>query len=132
MPEFFGKRFSSKGLRIAAAAIIFVFLIPYTASVYNGLSRLFGMAFGLPYEACVIGMALITCIYVVIGGYMATVVNDFVQGIVMLFGIVAVIVAVVMGNGGFSEALVSLSQILPKTARSKALSSACSVPTFPT
>lgn len=111
MPEFFGKRFDSKGLRIAAAAIIFVFLIPYTASVYNGLSRLFGMAFGLPYEVCVIGMALITCVYVVIGGYMATVVNDFVQGIVMLFGIVAVIAAVIMGNGGFSEALVSLSQV---------------------
>ena len=60
MPEFFGARFQSKGLRIAAAAIIFVFLIPYTASVYNGLSRLFGMAFGLPYEVCVIGMAAIT------------------------------------------------------------------------
>lgn len=45
MPEFFGKRYRSKGLRIASAAIIFVFLIPYTASVYNGLSRLFGMAF---------------------------------------------------------------------------------------
>ena len=111
MPEFFGKRFSSTGLRIAAAAIIFVFLIPYTASVYNGLSRLFGMAFGLPYEVCVIGMALITCIYVVLGGYMATVVNDFVQGIVMLFGIVAVVAAVLAGNGGFSEAVVSLSQI---------------------
>ena len=111
MPEFFGTRFKSKGLRVAAAAIIFVFLIPYTASVYNGLSRLFGMAFGLPYEACVIGMALITCIYVVIGGYMATVVNDFLQGIVMLFGIVAVIAAVLAGNGGFAEAVVSLSQI---------------------
>ena len=49
MPEFFGKRYNSRALRIAAAAIIFVFLIPYTASVYNGLSRLFGMAFGLPY-----------------------------------------------------------------------------------
>ena len=111
MPEFFGKRFDSKALRIASAAIIFVFLIPYTASVYNGLSRLFGMAFGLPYEACVIGMALITCAYVVVGGYMATVLNDFVQGIVMLFGIVAVIAAVLAGNGGFSEAIVSLSQI---------------------
>ena len=117
MPEFFGKRFDSKALRIAAAAIIFVFLIPYTASVYNGLSRLFGMAFGLPYEACIIGMAVVTCIYVVLGGYMATVVNDFLQGIVMLFGIVAVIVAVLAGNGGFSEAVIELSQIqAPDTA----------------
>ena len=111
MPEFFGKRFQSKGLRIASAAIIFVFLIPYTASVYNGLSRLFGMAFGLPYEVCVIGMAVITCLYVVLGGYMATVMNDFLQGIVMLFGIVAVIAAVILNNGGFSEAITTLSQI---------------------
>ncbi len=111
MPEFFGKRYNSKALRIAAAAIIFVFLIPYTASVYNGLSRLFGMAFDLPYDVCVIGMAVITCIYVVVGGYMATVMNDFIQGIVMLLGITAVIVAVIMSNGGFSEAITELSQI---------------------
>ena len=111
MPEFFGKRYDSKALRIAAAAIIFVFLIPYTASVYNGLSRLFGMAFDLPYDVCVIGMAVVTCIYVIVGGYMATVMNDFIQGIVMLLGITAVIVAVIMSNGGFSEAIVQLSQI---------------------
>ena len=111
MPEFFGKRYNSKALRIAAAAIIFVFLIPYTASVYNGLSRLFGMAFNLPYDVCVIGMAIVTCIYVVVGGYMATVMNDFIQGIVMLLGITAVIVVVIMNNGGFSEAVISLSQL---------------------
>lgn len=111
MPEFFGKRYHSKALRIASAAIIFVFLIPYTASVYNGLSRLFEMAFGLPYEVCIVGMAVVTCIYVVLGGYMATVLNDYVQGIVMLIGIVAVIAAVLAGQGGFSEAIISLSQI---------------------
>ncbi len=111
MPEFFGKRYDSKALRIAAAAIIFVFLIPYTASVYNGLSRLFGMAFGLPYDVCVIAMAVITCIYVVLGGYMATVMNDFIQGIVMLLGITAVIVAVILNNGGFTEAVTQLSYI---------------------
>lgn len=91
MPEFFGKRYNSRALRIAAAAIIFVFLIPYTASVYNGLSRLFGMAFGLPYEWCVIGMAVVTCIYVVLGGYVASVWNDFIQGTIMLIGVIAVI-----------------------------------------
>ena len=111
MPEFFGARYQSKGLRVAAAAIIFVFLIPYTASVYNGLSRLFEMAFGVPYEVCVIGMAVVTCLYVVVGGYMATVVNDFVQGLVMLAGIVAVVAAVLANNGGFTEALTTLSQI---------------------
>ena len=111
MPDFFGKRYDSNALRIAASAIAFIFLIPYTASVYNGLSRLFGMAFDIPYAVCVIVMAALTCVYVVLGGYMATAINDFIQGIIMIFGIIAVIVAVLNGQGGFYEAVKSLSEI---------------------
>ena len=111
MPDFFGKRYDSNALRIAASAIAFIFLIPYTASVYNGLSRLFGMAFDIPYAVCVIAMAALTCVYVVLGGYMATAINDFIQGIIMIFGIIAVIVAVLNGQGGFYEAVKSLAEI---------------------
>ncbi len=109
MPDFFGKRYQSKSLKITASAIIFIFLIPYTASVYNGLSRLFGMAFDIPYVACVIAMAVLTGAYVILGGYMATAINDFIQGIIMLVGIVAVIAAVLNGQGGFYQALQQLS-----------------------
>ena len=111
MPDFFGKRYQSNSLRIVAAVISFIFLIPYTASVYNGLSRLFGMAFDIPYAVCVISMAVLTGLYVVLGGYMATAINDFIQGIVMLFGIVAVIAAVLNGQGGFYEAVMKLAEI---------------------
>lgn len=111
MSEFFEKRFNSKALKIAAAVIIFVFLIPYTASVYNGLSRLFGMAFDIPYEYCIIGMSVITAVYVIIGGYMATAINDFIQGIIMLVGIVVTIYAVLKINGGFTGSMNLLSQI---------------------
>ncbi len=110
MPEFFGTRFESKKLKVAASVIIFIFLIPYTASLYNGLSRLFAMAFpGVNYAVCVIIMAVLTGTYVVIGGYMATAINDFIQGLLMLVGIVAVIVAVLNDNGGFSAAIESLA-----------------------
>ncbi len=118
MPDYFGKRYDSNALRIAASAIAFIFLIPYTASVYNGLSRLFGMAFDIPYSVCVIVMAALTCVYVVLGGYMATAINDFIQGIVMLFGIAAVIVAVLNGQGGFYNAIIELSKLesdVPRT-----------------
>lgn len=111
MPDYFGKRYDSNALRIAASAISFIFLIPYTASVYNGLSRLFGMAFDIPYAVCVIAMAALTGVYVILGGYMATAINDFIQGIIMLFGIVAVIAAVLNGQGGFYEAIYKLSEI---------------------
>ena len=111
MPDFFGKRYDSNALRIVASLISFVFLIPYTASVYNGLSRLFGMAFDIPYSVCVIVMAALTCIYVILGGYMATAINDFFQGLIMLGGIAAVIVAVLNGQGGFYNAVFKLSEI---------------------
>ena len=111
MPQFFEKRFDSKSLKIVASIIVFVFLVPYTASIYNGLSSLFGMAFNIPYQVCVIVMALLTAAYVILGGYMATAINDFIQGIIMLIGIVAVIVAVLNGQGGFTEAVAKLAEI---------------------
>ena len=111
MPQFFEKRFFSKPMKIISAIIVFAFLIPYTASVYNGLSRLFGMAFDIDYSVCVIGMAVVTAVYVIIGGYKATAMNDFVQGIIMLIGIVAVILATLNSKGGFSEAMNQLSQV---------------------
>ena len=111
MPEYFGKRFDSKALRLISSVIAFVFLVPYTASIYNGLSRLFGMAFNIDYKLCIIVMALLTGVYVIAGGYMATALNDFIQGIIMLIGIVAVIVAVLNGQGGFLNAIKELSVI---------------------
>ena len=111
MPQFFGERFNSRALKVAASVIIFIFLIPYTASLYNGLSRLFGMAFDIDYSVCIIIMAVLTAIYVIAGGYMATAINDFIQGIIMLVGIVAVIAAVLMSKGGFMASLNGLAQI---------------------
>lgn len=103
MPDFFQKRYDSNSLKIAASVIVFIFLIPYTASLYNGLSSLFGIAFDIPYWVCILAMAVLTGLYVIFGGYMATAINDFIQGIVMLVGIVAVILAVLSQNGGFME-----------------------------
>lgn len=124
MPEFFGSRFHSQGMKIVASLIIFVFLIPYTASVYNGLSRLFGMAFDIPYSVCVMGMAILTAVYVILGGYMATAINDFIQGIIMLAGIAAIILSVLSGQGGFTAAVGRLAQIpseVPVTLASRSL-----------
>lgn len=111
MPDFFGKRYNSKTLRVAASMVAFIFLIPYTASVYNGLSYLFGMAFDVDFRVCVIVMAVLTGIYVIVGGYMATALNDLVQGIIMLFGIVAVIGAVLSGHGGFIATIKELAAV---------------------
>jgi len=111
MPEFFARRFDSQALKIISSVVIFIFLIPYTASLYNGLSRLFEMAFGVPYFWCVLVMSVLTAIYVIVGGYMATAINDFIQGIIMVGGIIAVIAAVLGKHGGFIGSLNGLAAI---------------------
>lgn len=118
MPEFFGARFHSNALKIGSSVIVFIFLIPYTASLYNGLSRLFGMAFDIDYTVCIVIMAVLTGIYVIAGGYMATAINDFIQGLVMLVGIVIIIGAVLASKGGFMEALNGLAAVNDPTVSS--------------
>ncbi len=109
MPDFFEKRYDSQKLKVVASFIVFVFLIPYTASLYNGLSSLFNNVFSIPYWAVVLIMAVLTGVYVIFGGYMATAINDFIQGIIMLVGIVAVIAAVLNDNGGLMGAIEKLN-----------------------
>lgn len=113
MPDFFGTRFGDEGLRIVASIIAFVFLIPYTAGVYMGISKLFEMGFGIPYTYCAIIMACLTAVYVILGGYKATAINDFIQGIIMLFGITTVIFVVLNNQGGLTEAVHKMAAMAP-------------------
>ncbi|MDD6536025.1 MAG: sodium:solute symporter [Prevotella sp.] len=113
MPDFFGTRYGSEGLRVVASIIAFVFLIPYTAGVYMGISKLFEMGFGIPYSYCAIIMACLTAVYVILGGYKATAINDFIQGIIMLFGITTVIFVVLQHQGGLAEAVNKMAAAVP-------------------
>ena len=113
MPDFFLKRYNSKGLKITSALIIFVFLVPYCASVYSGLSSFFTSVFGFPYQYCLIGMAVFTGMYLLVGGYIATALIDFVQGLIMIVGVVLMICFVV-GNpivGGISAGLSKIAAL---------------------
>lgn len=92
MPEFFEKRYDSKKLKIVSAIIIFIFLIPYSASVYNGLSSLFQIVFGIPGWVVMIALALITALYLFFGGYFATALSDFIQGIIMIIGVIIMVI----------------------------------------
>ena len=114
MPEYFEHRFGSKGLKTVSALIVFIFLIPYTASVYNGLSNLFNMVFDLGEHGAtyiIIAMAVLSAVYVTLGGYKATSLNDFVQGIIMLIGISTVVVLTLKKKDGFSAAVDALNLI---------------------
>lgn len=91
MPEFFEKRYHSRKLKFVSAVVIFLFLIPYSASVYNGLSALFGIVFNIPGWVIMIALAALTALYLFFGGYFATALSDFIQGIIMLVGVAAMV-----------------------------------------
>lgn len=92
MPEFFEKRYGSEKLKVVSAVIIFIFLIPYSASVYNGISSLFETVFGIQGWIVMIALAALTALYLFFGGYFATALSDFIQGIIMIIGVVCMII----------------------------------------
>lgn len=91
MPEFFEKRYGDKKLKLVSAIIIFIFLIPYSASVYNGLSSLFEIIFEIEGWIVMISLAVLTALYLFFGGYFATALSDFIQGIIMIIGVVCMV-----------------------------------------
>jgi len=113
MPEFFEKRYGSKAMKIVTALIIFIFMVPYSASVYQGLGYLFERTFGVPFIYCMAAMAFLTAVYLLLGGYIATAVNDFVQGIIMLVGVGLMIYFIISNPavGGIGNGLRKLSEI---------------------
>ncbi len=120
MPGFFEKRYDSRGMGLVSAVLIFVFLVPYSASVYQGMGYLFEAALGIDFFWCIVGIALLAGIYLFAGGYRATLLSDFIQGCIMLVGIVLMVVFVVRGaafdpetgtGGGLTEALARMGRI---------------------
>lgn len=111
MPDYFEKRYASKGMKVLAAVIIFVFLVPYSAAVYKGLGSLFGAVFpGVETWVWMLILACLTAVYLVAGGYIATAYADLIQGIIMIVGVGCLVGAVlghdaVGGITGFIENL---------------------------
>ena len=111
MPDYFEKRYNSKGMKILAAVIIFVFLVPYSAAVYKGLGSLFSAVFpGVETWVWMLIIAALTALYLVVGGYVATAYTDLVQGIIMIVGVVCLVVAVLSHDsvGGLTGLLQNL------------------------
>lgn len=101
MPEFLRTRYNSLAMQIIGALIVFVFLVPYSASVYMGLSYLFQKAIGLQYDEALIFLAVLTGVYLIMGGYFAVAVSDFLRGIVEFVGVLLMAALLINMKGGF-------------------------------
>ncbi|MCP4133587.1 MAG: sodium/solute symporter [bacterium] len=109
MPEFLKERYNGNLIKILAALIIFIFLLPYSASVFKGLAHLFEINFNMSYDIALLIMIGITGIYLVLGGYFAVTLNDLIQGFIMIIGSIAMIAILVGKGGGLSQVVTDIS-----------------------
>ena len=111
MPDFFEARFGSSAMKVYSAAIIFIFLVPYSAAVYKGLGSLFSTIFpAADIEICLAIVAALTAVYLVFGGYVATAQTNFVQGIIMIAGVI-IMVFYVLANPEVSGLAAGMEKI---------------------
>ena len=103
MPQFLDARYTSSNMKLFACIVIFIFLIPYSASVYNGLASVADVLLGIDAGVCKIIIAVVAALLLVFGGYLAQARADFMQGIVMMVGVTLLIVCVIRCDavGGF-------------------------------
>jgi SSS family solute:Na+ symporter len=120
MPEYLEQRFGGKFIKVLAALIIFIFLLPYSASIFKGLSHLFEAVFHLPYDTALLIMIGITGLYLILGGYFAVTITDFFQGLIMIVGSILMIGIIVGKAGGvpaaFANASAAYLQHVPSAA----------------
>lgn len=116
MPEFMQARFDSKAMKVVSALIIFVFMVPYSASVYMGLSYLFEQVFNIPYLTALLIMTVLTALYLTMGGYLAVSLADFVQGVIMIVGVFLMVYFVINSPevGGLATGLSRLAEVNPQ------------------
>src|SRR5208337_868542 len=108
MPEFLRARYDSRPLQVISALAVFVFLVPYSASVYMGLSYLFQKTLGLQYNQALFFLAGLTGVYLVMGGYFAVAISDFIRGIVEFLGVLLMVALLVAMKGGLGASFVAL------------------------
>ncbi|MDR0405918.1 MAG: sodium:solute symporter [Clostridiales bacterium] len=125
MPEYFEARFGSTAMKIYAALIIFIFLVPYSSAVYKGLGSLFVTIFpGADIVICMAIVAALTAVYLVFGGYVATAYTDFVQGLIMIAGVIVMAAAIVLNPevGGLARGAARIRELGAATGNASLVS----------
>lgn len=109
LPTYFENRFHDKKriLLLISSITIVIFFLVYTASALAAGGKLFHSVFGLDYKIALTIGACVILIYTFMGGFLAVCTTDFIQGNLMLVGLLVVplIAWGLVGNGNIAAAL---------------------------
>ncbi|NMA24066.1 MAG: sodium/proline symporter [Clostridiales bacterium] len=113
IPDFISNRFKEKKkiLLVISAIFILIFFCVYAASCFVTVGKLFGTLFGTKYVYMMIIGAVFVVLYTFIGGFLAESASDFMQALVMIASLIAVLICGVIHAGGISEVVDNAKQI---------------------
>lgn len=113
LPAFYSNRFHDHKNIIStiAAVIIFVFFCVYTGSCFVTCGKLFHTLFGIDYSLMMVFGAIIVFLYTMVGGYLSVVATDFLQGMLMIFALIVIVVGSVAMAGGVENTVAFLQDI---------------------
>ena len=115
IPDFFSNRFGEKRgvLLFISAVIIVIFFVPYTASGFASVGKLFNTLFGVNYHTVMIVGALVIACYTIMGGFLASSFTDFVQSIIMSIALIVVLWFCVHTAGSWGAAVNAPDSVVP-------------------
>ena len=111
MPEFLQKRYDSSLLKLLSSIVIFVFMIPYSAAVFMGLSYLFTSNFDVEYWHALVAMGMFTAIYMVMGGYKSMALIDMIFGMIMVVSVIVMFFSTLNAGNGLQQITFDLQEI---------------------
>ena len=115
LSEFLEKRYNSSFFKIASSVAIFIFLVPYSAAVFIGLSKLFEASFPeIQYWHIVVAMGVFTSVYLSLGGYKSMTMIDTIFGMIMTASVIVLVLFTVNKGGGMISISETLANINPK------------------
>ena len=113
VPDFLAARFrdNTKLIETLGAIVIIIFFVPYTASGFSACGKLFNSLFGFDYMPSMILSAIVIVAYCTAGGFMAASITSLIQGIVMTFALIVVLIFGINSVGGWSNVVANASQV---------------------
>jgi len=113
IPDFFSNRYGDKSgaLLALSAVIIIVYFVPYTASGFAAVGKLFNSLFNLDYHASMVVGAAVIAIYTILGGFLAASTTDFIQGVIMSIAMLVVFFYGVSTAGGMDTIMANTSVV---------------------
>jgi len=110
IPELFKMKYGRIAQVVAALVILFFFQF-YMISIYKGAGNLFEVMLNLDYKTGLIITGIVVMLYTAIGGFRAVVMTDLIQGLLILFGGIALFITLMIYLSGPINAINSLQSV---------------------